>query len=80
MVKVGERVERTKATTERIGGRKSLKATRAGKANRRNSSRPSLEAHASYAIALIGYATFWKKICSIPSPPNSRATSNASAH
>lgn len=50
MEKVGERVGRTKATTRRIRGRKSLQAVRAGKANKRNN---SLKAHASYVMALI---------------------------
>ncbi|KAH9669201.1 hypothetical protein KPL70_021689 [Citrus sinensis] len=42
MVKVGERVGRTRAIIGRSGGRKSLQAARAGKVNRRNNTMPPL--------------------------------------
>ena len=73
--KVGERVARTRATTTKIGGRKSRLGTRAGKEARRARRRHrNHAAHALYAMVLIGYATFRRRSRLMLSQPNQRAT------
>ena len=73
--KVRERVAMTRATTAMIGGRKSHLTTKAGKANRRTRrSHQSLEAHASYEMAITGYTTVRRRSRLILLRPNSRAT------